>query len=298
MDFSQLVYIIPPILAVLLVIITRKPILSLSLSILSGLIILYGFNINLITNSFQVIYKVLTSLWNIKLVLGLLLLGGFIGIVEMAIHNKNIKLSRYFLNKKRVLFMGWISGLLFFIDDYFNILFNGVFLKSITRKHKISKAKLAFIIHSLGVSACVIIPFSTWTVYIVSIIKNMGIENGYGIFLDSIPYDFYAISLIFITLAVILYEINILGMKKEEQEYKIEYSTKSKSNDISLKQLLFPAVLLVAISMLFLILNIIWIMTNKASNISDIISQVDFTNILLLSGFIGCSIVGLYYYKK
>ena len=75
----------------------------------------------------------------------------------------------------------------------------------------------------------------------------MGIENGYGIFLDSIPYDFYAISLIFITLAVILYEINILGMKKEEQEYKIEYSTKSKSNDISLKQLLFPAVLLVVI---------------------------------------------------
>src|SRR3989344_5011816 len=298
MELSLLLYILPPVLGIILVLLTRKPILSLTIAAISGLFILYGFTLNLFSQSFNIIVKILSDPWNVKLILGLLILGGFIGVVEKVIQNKDIKLTKFFHSKKRVLMIGWISGLFLFIDDYFNILLNGVFLNSLTKKHKISKAKLAFIIHSLGVSACVLIPFSTWTVYIVSIIKNMGIENGYGIFLDSIPYDFYAISLIFITLAVILYEINILGMKKEEQEYKIEYSTKSKSNDISLKQLLFPAVLLVAISMLFLILNIIWIMTNKASNISDIISQVDFTNILLLSGFIGCSIVGLYYYKK
>ncbi len=298
MEFTQLMPLIPPLLAVILVILTRKPILSLIVSILSGLFILYGFHTTFITNTFHILTNVITSLWNIKLVLGLLILGGFIGVVEAVIKNKHIQLSKFFHSKRKVLFLGWISGLLFFIDDYFNILFNGVFLNSITKSHRISKSKLAFIIHSLGVSVCVLIPFSTWTVYIVSIINNINLNNGYGLFINSIPYNFYAISLVLITLAVILYEINILGMKKEEKEYKIIKDNSKNRETITLKQLLLPAVLLIFVSMILVSSNIVYLFVVKDLALNGVLVSLSFNDILLYAGAIGTIGLFLYYSKK
>jgi len=128
MELSSLIYLLPPFIAILLVIITRKPILSLTVSIGSGLLILYGFSFSLLKNTYTILKEVGTDSWNIKLILVLIVLGGFIGVVEYALQNKNIKLTKFFQSKKKVLFIGWLSGLLLFIDDYLNILLNGVFL--------------------------------------------------------------------------------------------------------------------------------------------------------------------------
>lgn len=299
MELSQLIYLLPPLLAILLVIITRRPILSLVVSIASGLIILYGFGYGLLENTYRILWDVVTDPWNIKLVLALLILGGFIGVVEMVLQNKDIKLTKFFHSKRKVLFVGWLSGLFLFIDDYFNILLNGVFLNSITKKHRISKAKIAFIIHSLGISACVLIPFSTWTVYIVSIIKNLNLDNGYSIFVNSIPYNFYAISLVFITLAVILYEINLLGMKREEQIQKIIKVEKSraKKNEITLKEVLFPAFLLVLVSLVLIVVNIILI-SDSYSSMYELVANLNFIDVLLYSGIISTLALCIYYYRK
>ena len=299
MELSLLLYILPPVLGIILVLLTRKPILSLTIAAISGLFILYGFTLNLFSQSFNIIVKILSDPWNVKLILGLLILGGFIGVVEKVIQNKDIKLTKFFHSKKRVLMIGWISGLFLFIDDYFNILLNGVFLNSLTKKHKISKAKLAFIIHSLGVSACVLIPFSTWTIYIISIIKNLNLtQSSFSIYLNSIPYNFYAISLVLITMAVILYEINILKMKQEEQTSIVEKSVKSKETT-TIKELLFPAVFLIASSLVFILVNLIYLFTKQGiSSLSEVLSSLNFANILLASAVTGTLFVSFYYYKR
>ena len=297
MELSSLIYLLPPFIAILLVIITRKPILSLTVSIGSGLLILYGFSFSLLKNTYTILKEVGTDSWNIKLILVLIVLGGFIGVVEYALQNKNIKLTKFFQSKKKVLFIGWLSGLLLFIDDYLNILLNGVFLNAITKKHRISKAKIAFIIHSLSISACVLIPFSTWTVYIVSIIKNLNLENSYGIFIKSIPYNFYAISLVFITLAVILYEINLLGMKKEEEIQKTVKNEKKYKDEITLKEVLFPAFLLVIVSLIILFGSIVI----KSKNVGlsyEVIASLNVVDILLYTGIISTIILFVYYLKK
>ena len=296
MSFYQLTYIIPPLLALLLVIITKKPILSLIISIVSGLFVLYGMNI--LPNTFVILKKILMNGWNIKLIFGLLILGGFIGIIEKQFHNKDVIISKFFNSKKKVLLIGWLSGLLLFIDDYFNILLNGVFLNSITKKYNISKAKIAYLIHSLGVTSCVLIPFSTWTVYIISIIKNLNLENGFGIYVHSIPYNFYAISLVFITLAVILYEINILGMKKEEDSQKLISYKSSKNGSLSIKELLLPAVMLIFVSFILISINVIYLLKNNVRSIAEIIAKLNFTDILFYLSIISTIFVVIYFYNK
>ncbi len=286
----MLIPLLPPIIAIILVFITKKPIRSLAIGCAVGLFAISGFTTKLFTKSFSIIFNIVTDPWNIKLIIALFLLGSFTGLLEFAVSKKRIK-SKLFNSKKRVLFMGWLSGMFFFIDDYFNILLNGIFMNSLAAEHKISKAKIAFIVHSLGVSSCVLIPFSTWVIYIISIMQNSDLGLiPFKVFLESIPLNFYPICLLVITLAAILFEIDILKMKEAENKSEPFYPTLEKE-ELHLKHLLIPP--------LFLILSIaaLTIYELNFSFTIDSLQNVDFITILVISSMISLVFGAIYYYS-
>ena len=83
-----------------------------------------------------------------------------------------------------------LLGCLIFIDDYFNCLTVGSVMRPVTDKHRISRAKLAYLIDSTAAPICIIAPISSWAAAVAGFVKG---ENGIHIFIQSIPFNFYAI---------------------------------------------------------------------------------------------------------
>lgn len=120
----------------------------------------------------------------------------------------------------------WALGVVIFIDDYLNCLTVGSCMAPVTDKHKVSREKLAYIVDSTAAPICVLIPISTWAVYIASLLEQSGAApEGEGIkfFIQTIPYNVYGWVAALIVPLVILGVIPIFGpMKKAEKRAQDE----------------------------------------------------------------------------
>lgn len=123
--------------------------------------------------------------------------------------------------RKSTLLWTWLLGIAIFIDDYLNSLTVGSCMAPITDKHKVSREKLAYIVDSTAAPVCVLIPISTWAVYIASLLEQAGAApEGEGVryFIQTIPYNVYGWVAALIVPLVILGVIPIFGpMKKAEK---------------------------------------------------------------------------------
>jgi len=81
-------------------------------------------------------------------------------------------------------------GVLIFIDDYFNCLTVGSVMRPVTDRHKVSRAKLAYLIDATAAPVCIIAPISSWAAAVSSYVEG---EDGFSIFIKAIPYNFYAL---------------------------------------------------------------------------------------------------------
>ncbi len=132
------------------------------------------------------------------------------------------RVSGKFKSEKGVSFSAWLMGL-FIIDDYFSPLMSGMVMRPLTDKVRISREKLAFLLDSTTAAVCVIFPFSAWGAYIAGLTAEQGGPGGdpataFSIFLNSIPYNFYSIILIFFALGIALKIIPDYGpMRKAER---------------------------------------------------------------------------------
>ncbi len=283
---DALISLIPPALAIILIAFTRKPLISLFISTLVGswlVIYISGF-----TEIFGILQDIILDPWNFKLVIGLSLLGAFIGIMELALFRRTIT-SNLLNSKKRILLKGWVTGIFLFIDDYFNILLNGVLMNSFAKRYNISKEKVALVIHSLGVSTCVLIPFSTWTIYIISLLKNIPMGNAVGLFIESIPFNFYGLSLILITFAVIFFEINVMKMREKESA-ALEETFENFSDKLTYINAILPALVLIGTAILLIAFLTKFSYTG--------LRNLDLTTILIICPVIGIIFSTLYYNKK
>ncbi|MDR0595995.1 MAG: Na+/H+ antiporter NhaC family protein [Clostridiales Family XIII bacterium] len=108
-----------------------------------------------------------------------------------------------------------ILGCLIFIDDYFNCLTVGTVMRPITDAHRISRAKLSYLIDSTAAPICIIAPISTWAAAVSDFAEKAG-ESGFQLFLSSIPYNFYALLTIFFVFALVLTKTDYGPMRKHE----------------------------------------------------------------------------------
>lgn len=194
--------VVPPLIAVLLAIITRRVIISLFISIWVGGIIYTGGNpFSAVGYTFTWMKDVMVDDWNARFLVMVALLGtgaafmyktgGSAGLIRV--------LEKKLTTKRRVLFLPYILGILIFFNDYVNSVIVGNASKDITGEKKVSREKLSYILDTTSAPMATIGPVSDWIGFQVSLIAGamasvaiVGLEP-YFEFLKSIPWNFYAI---------------------------------------------------------------------------------------------------------
>lgn len=104
--------------------------------------------------------------------------------------------TKFSKSRGMALIATWVLGILIFIDDYLNNMGVPVAMRNVTDKFKVSRELLAYIINSTGAAICVLIPISSWAVFMSGQYDSLGVvgSNGtsLGAYIQSIPYMFYA----------------------------------------------------------------------------------------------------------
>lgn len=107
-------------------------------------------------------------------------------------------------------------GVLIFIDDYFNCLTVDSVMMPVTDTHKISRAKLAYIIDATAAPICMIAPISSWAAAVADFAKDTG-YSGLTLFIRAIPYNFYSLLTLIFVVALALMKFDYGPMAKHER---------------------------------------------------------------------------------
>lgn len=132
-------------------------------------------------------------------------------------------------SRKGVLLWTMVLGFVIFIDDYINVLIRGTAMAKVTDRYRVSREFLAYVIDSSAAAACILVPFSTWAIFISGLLEENGVaESGQGlaVFMKTIPLNFYALCALLVLLLAIVGVIKPFGpMKKAELEAQARWET-------------------------------------------------------------------------
>ena len=158
------------------------------------------------------------------------------------------KLVKFVKDRRSALLSTWVLGLIIFIDDYLNALTVGSSMKGLTDEHKVSRQMLAYIVDTTAAPICVLIPLSTWAIYVAGLLEANGAAaegQGLVVYISAIPYMLYPIVAALLVPLVAFGLVPALGpMRKAEAraaagestvsarggELKIEHKFKGEAN--------------------------------------------------------------------
>ena len=192
---------IPPLLTIVLALVTKDVVIALFLGILSGTLMIAGGNpVVAMINLSDILADALNDGWNLRIFLFTALMGVLVGMLSKtgSAYAFGRWASKRIKTKVGALLFTWCFGILIFIDDYFNSLTIGTVMKPLTDQKKVSRAKLAYVLDSTAAPIVIMAPISTWVVYVMSVIKDsdgfasLGL-NEMSYFIKVIPFNFYAI---------------------------------------------------------------------------------------------------------
>ena len=201
MNFVGTVWaLLPPIIAIVLALITKEVYLSLFIGILSGALLYTNFNpIGTVEAIFEVMMEKLGDSWNIGILIFLVFLGIIVALMTRAGGSAAYGkwASSKIKTKSGALLSTFALGALIFVDDYFNCLTVGSVMRPVTDKQKISRAKLAYIIDATAAPICIIAPISSWAAAVTGYTEG----DGFSLFLQTIPFNLYA----WLTIIMVIY---------------------------------------------------------------------------------------------
>ncbi len=219
--------IVPPLLALALALITKEVYSSLTIGVFVGMVI-YQFTLNgvgvdpLITAFTDVPSAMAMQIAdNGALLLFLALLGALTVVIATAGGSRAYAewVSTHIKNAKMAQVLTALLGIIIFVDDYFNCLTVGAVMRPVTDKFRVSHEKLAWIIDSTAAPVCIIAPVSSWAVAVGGYLG----EDGFTTFVQSIPYNFYALLTIFFVFFMLISGKNDYGpMRAAEEEARGE----------------------------------------------------------------------------
>ena len=216
---------IPPIVAIVLALITKQAYASLFLGVVVGALFVCGFS-PVATLDTVVNQGLVASIeGNAGIFLFLVLLGIIVALVNTSGASaafgrwaeKNIK------TRVGAMLATFVLGLLIFIDDYFNCLTVGSVMKPVTDTHKISRTKLAYLIDATAAPICMIAPVSSWAAAVA--IATEGLDVGYTgieLFIRTIPYNFYSLLTFVFVIALCLMKFDYGPMKMAELNVRLK----------------------------------------------------------------------------
>ena len=207
----------PPIIAISLALITKEVYSSLFLGMLTGALLNVGFDpVAGINQLFpDGVMAVLADKWNVGILVFLVILGTMVQLMNRTGGSTAFGAwaANRIKNREGAQLSTTLLGCLIFIDDYFNCLTVGSVMRPVTDKHRISRAKLAYLIDSTAAPICIIAPISSWAAAVSGFVKG---ENGISIFVQSIPYNFYALLTLFMIVCIILLKTDYGPMLAQE----------------------------------------------------------------------------------
>lgn len=208
---------IPPIVAIALALITKEVYSSLFIGIVIGAVLYSGFSFErTVTHVVQEGFiGVLSKSGNVGILVFLVILGVMVAMMNKA--GGSAAFGRWAQThiKTRVgaQITTIILGILIFIDDYFNCLTVGSVMRPVTDRHNVSRAKLAYLIDSTAAPICIIAPVSSWAAAVAGFVEG---EDGFSLFIRSIPFNFYALFTIVMMFAIVIMKFDYGSMKKYE----------------------------------------------------------------------------------
>jgi Na+/H+ antiporter NhaC len=185
---------LPPLIAVILAFITRDAIISLLLACVVGVVLL-GEGVQGFPNLVVRALGTPDFVWLASIEFSIGVLVAFLqrsGAIDLFREGA----ARYVKTRNQVGVMGWVLGLSVFFSDYFSALFVGPVMRDLTDRYRISREKLAYICDSTAASVVVLIPISSWAIYLSGLAVGEGVPNreaGLDLFIRSVPFNFYGI---------------------------------------------------------------------------------------------------------
>ena len=192
-SYATILSLLPPIIAIVLALLTKEVYSSLFVGILSGALIYSNGNLwNMVLTTFDTMISKICDSWNVGILIFLVMLGMMVSLVNKAGGSAAYGrwASKHIKTKAGALVSTSVLGMLIFIDDYFNCLTIGSVMRPVTDQFKISREKLAYIIDSTAAPVCIIAPISSWAAAVSSIAPE---GEGLNLFIRSIPYNLYAL---------------------------------------------------------------------------------------------------------
>ena len=223
-SYATIWSLVPPVVAIVLALITKEVYSSLFLGILVGGVIYAGFNfettiVHVFSDGF--VNSVADS-YNIGILIFLVMLGAMVAMMNKA--GGSAAFGKWAVKhiKGRVgAQLATIAlGVMIFVDDYFNCLTVGSVMRPVTDKHNVSRSKLAYLIDSTAAPICIIAPISSWAAAVAGFAKGSGAESGMSLFVSAIPFNFYALLTIVMMIFLAVSGMDYGPMKKHEENAK------------------------------------------------------------------------------
>lgn len=225
---------VPPLVAIILALITKEVYSSLFVGIVVGGLFYSNFNIK---DAFLTIFTDATDggmatkiAGNVGILVFLVVLGILVALMNKA--GGSAAYGRWatgtIKTRRGALLSTFALGVLVFVDDYFNCLTVGSVMRPVTDTHKISRAKLAYIIDATAAPICIIAPISSWAAAVAGVVEGM---NGLDLFIRAIPYNFYALLTIVAMLTVTITNTDFGPMLKHERNAQLNddlYTTEAR----------------------------------------------------------------------
>ena len=246
---------IPPVVAIVLALITKEVYSSLFIGILIGGTFFAidagsGFT-GFLTQVFpDGMIKQLSSSWNVGILVFLVVLGAMVALMNRAGGSTAFGdwAKKHIKSKAGAQIATICLGILIFIDDYFNCLTVGSVMRPITDKYRVSREKLAYLIDATAAPICIIAPISSWAAAVSGFVSEG--ENGLSLFCKAIPFNFYAFFTIIMMFILVHSKFDFGPMAKFEKlasEKEAEAENDEKRGRGTVFDLIFPIVSLIVL---------------------------------------------------
>ena len=209
---------LPPVIAIALALITKEVYSSLFIGILAGGLLYSNFSFEgTVTHAFNDgIVASLSDSYNVGILIFLVILGAIVCLMNKA--GGSAAFGRWaqshIHSRVGAQLATILLGCLIFIDDYFNCLTVGSVMRPVTDKHRVSRAKLAYLIDATAAPVCIIAPISSWAAAVAAFAED---GQGLNLFIRAIPYNFYALLTIVMMVGLVVMKSDFGFMAKHER---------------------------------------------------------------------------------
>ena len=225
--YSTFFSLLPPVIAIVLALNTKEVYTSLLVGIASGALLYANGNLELALNAlfFNEDGGMITKLsdsGNVGILAFLVMLGILVALMNKAGGSAAFGrwASTHIHSRAGAQFATLLLGVMIFVDDYFNCLTVGSVMRPVTDRQKVSRAKLAYLIDSTAAPICIIAPVSSWAAAVTSSVPAGSGINGFTMFLRTIPYNYYAVMTVVMSLFLIFTGAEFGPMKLNEDNAK------------------------------------------------------------------------------